>query len=408
MCDVKKTTMIQLIVLLLLSVFLFAACATTGGPSHDPTSFLVDKGEMGPIPTSCKAAYQSAVIKVAVVNFTNNTTFDYATMVQTNIQGTSQRTRVGGAAAGATPGGVGVVWGEREKRQFQTDGQRIQREINAKLSDSVEDGVMNEFVNMGGMKVYTRTEMKKVLEEQKFQASGLVNDTQLVQLGKIAGIKYIVTGSVNNVNLSYKTFQSARKGLSDNLGIVGSVIAAGVETQEGWHIGTDIALRIIDVETGEILFSKVVSGKHIIGKTPYPNYDALIGGIKKAAAKALEDTRPELSKWFTVRGYIMQTRTSPSGSERSALINIGTKQGIKSGSKLVVYIFQEIKDPFTSKSTCDMVKIPVTLEVTDQIQDEKAWVMVQGDSSAIKRVKVGGLVERVPMEGQGFFKKLGY
>ncbi len=49
---------------------------------------------------------------------------------------------------------------------------------------------------------------------------------------------------------------------------------------------------------------------------PVPSYDALIGRIKKAAAKGLEDCRPELSRWFTVKGYILQTRSSADGAER--------------------------------------------------------------------------------------------
>ncbi|MBM4137668.1 MAG: hypothetical protein FJ241_12700 [Nitrospira sp.] len=139
-------------------------------------------------------------------------------------------------------------------------------------------------------------------------------------------------------------------------------------------------------------------GKEILGKIPYPNYDALIGGIKKAASKGLRDARPQLSKWFTVKGYIIQTRTSPDGKERSALINIGEQQGLKAGSKLFVHTFQEIKDPFTNKSTCDVVKLPVELIITDQIQPDKAWAMLNGEPNAIRRVKAGQLVERVPIK----------
>jgi curli biogenesis system outer membrane secretion channel CsgG len=391
--------------LFLTIVFLVVACV--GAPvKHDPMSFVTDPPDKERVPRVCKNVYESVIPRVAVVNFTNNTTFDYANMVQGSVQGTDQRTAVGGAAVGVAPGAAGIVWGAKEKRQFQRESQRIERQINAKLSESVEDGVMNELVTMGGSKVYTRNEMKKILEEQQFQRSGLVDDSQLVRLGKLAGIRFMVTGSVNNINLVWKDFGSSQLGQYG----LGAAIAGGlIGTQEGWNITTDIALRILDVETGEILFSKIVSGKEIIGKTPYPNYDALIGGIKKAAAKGLEDVRPEMSKWFTLKGYIFQTRTSPDGSERSALVNIGSKMGLKAGQKLSVYTFQEITDPFDeSKKSCDIQKIPVEIEVTDQLQDDKAWVIVKGDKNALKRVKVGQLVERVSLEGQSFMKKMGY
>ncbi len=394
---------------LFLLAMLFAVAACAAPIQLDPKTFAIDKGAGEAIPRVCKSVYDSPETRVAVVNFTNNTTFDFAQMVQANVQGSSQRTKVGAAGAAAVPGAVGVVWGTKENRQFQADSQRIERQVNAKLSESVEDGVTNELVNMGGSRVFTRKEMEKILNEQKFQRSGLVDDTQLVRLGKIAGVKYVITGSVNNVNLTWKNYNT--KEISKQ-GWVGAITGGIMATQEGWNIAADIALRILDVETGEILLSEVVSGRNIIGKIPYPNYDALIGSIKKAAAKALEDARPKLSKWFTVKGYIRQTRTSEDGKERSANINIGEKKGLKPGSRLIVYTFEEMEDedPQSGRKTvtCSVMKLPVELVVTDQLQADNSWVMIQGDAKAVQRVKKGQLVERMPMEGQGFFKKMGY
>jgi curli biogenesis system outer membrane secretion channel CsgG len=383
-------------------------CGCTHIAKIDPNAFIIDTYELEKIPDVCKKNYGMATPGVAVVNFTNNTTFDYANMVQASIQGSGQRTTVGGAVAGVGPGVAGVVWGAKEKTQFQADSQRIERQVNAKLSESVEEGVIDELVNMGGAKVFTRTEMEKILSEHKFQQSGLADDTTLIKMGRIAGVKYVVTGSVNNVNLVWKTFEEAKKGASQYMGIAGSILAAGLETQEGWNISTTVAIRILDVETGEILFSKLVSGREIIGKTPYPNYDALIGGMKKAAAKGLQDARPQLSKYFTVKGYILQTRTSPDGKVKSALINIGDKQGLKPGYKIIIHTFQEIKDPFTGKSTCDKVKLPVEAAVTDQLQEDKAWLIIKGDQAQTQRVRAGQLVEKAPMAGQPFLNKSGY
>lgn len=400
-------------VLLVVSLLFLASCATP--IKHDPTSFNVDTGPKETIPNICRSAYSTGDFKVAVVNFTNNTTFEFAKMVESSVHGAIDRTKAGGAAIGAVPGAAGIIWGEKERTNFQKDARTTERQINARLSESVEDGVTDEIVNMGGATVYTRKDMEKVMSEQKFQQSGLTDDKTLSRLGKLAGVKYIITGSVNNVDLAYKTYESARKGLDKGgsgryLGdLLGSAVAATLETQEGWNISTDVAVRIIDVETGGILFSKVVTGKHIIGKIPYPNYDALIGGMKKAAAKGLSDVRPQLSKWFAVKGYIVQTRTSADGKQRSALINIGEKQGLKFGSQILVYTFQEITDPFDEKKvSCDIVKLPVELKVTEQLQSDKAWVIIEGKPEQIQRVKVGQLVERKPLGGQGIMMKMGY
>jgi curli biogenesis system outer membrane secretion channel CsgG len=412
--------------LLFLAAFFLTACATV--PKIDPMAYPIDKGPKESPPKSCKSAYDAMLPKVAVVNFTNNSTFDYANVVQAHVQGASQRTAVGGAAVGVAPGAAGVVWGSREKQQFQRDSQTTQRQVNAKLSESVEDGVMNEIVNMGGASVFTRKDMEKIISEQKFQRSGLVDESTLVRLGKFAGVKYIITGSVNNIDLTYKSYESARRGAQDagrtvarrseDTGtalaglLIGTAAAATLEAMEGWNIGTEITLRILDVETGEVLLSDKVIGKVNIGKIPYPNYDALIGGIKKAASKGIEDAKPKLSKWFTVKGYIRQLRTSPDENERYANINIGEKVGLKPGSKMIVYTFEEMEDedPVTGskKLTCNIVKLPVELTVTDQLQADGAWTIVEGKPRDLKRVKVGQLVERQPLEGQGFMKKMGY
>jgi hypothetical protein len=125
-----------------------------------------------------------------------------------------------------------------------------------------------------------------------------------------------------------------------------------------------------------------------------------VGGIKKAASKAIHGSRPKLSKWFAVKGYIRQLRTHQDEKERYANISIGESVGLKPGSKLLAYTFEEMEDedPISGskKITCNIVKLPVELTVTDQIQAENAWAIVEGRPEDLKRVKVGQLVERMP------------
>jgi hypothetical protein len=219
----------------------------------------------------------------------------------------------------------------------------------------------------------------------------------------LQGVKYILTGSVNNVDLSYKSFTQERKTLSkggsgnttvDILGVVSSVALA---TQEGWNIGTEITLRILDVESGQVMFSKKLIGRNNIGKIPYPNYDALIGGIKKAAAKSLQDARPDLSKYFPLKGYIVQIKNSPNGSQRAALVSMGEKEGLKPGHKLYVYTFDEVEDPLSGKRDCDAPTLPVILVVSNQSQPDRAWTLAEGSPEQVRMLKAGQLVERVPL-----------
>jgi curli biogenesis system outer membrane secretion channel CsgG len=397
-----------------LSCFL-VSCATV--PTIDPTALPVDKGPREVIPNACRPAYESSFPKIAVVNFSNNTPFENMNIIQSHLVGSGYGRTTGGASVGITPRGPGAVWGTRERSRYQQNAEETQRQVSAKLTESIEDSVTDDLVNMGGMKIFTRTEMEKILSEQKFQQSGLVDEATLVSLGKLVGVKYIVTGSINNVELSYTSYESARRGSQDagrvvarrseDTGtalagvLIGTVIAATLETMEGWNVSTEVTLRMLDVETGQVLFSDKVSGKQFVGKSPKLDYDAVIGGIKKAASKGLETARPKLSAWFTVKGYIRQIRTSPDEQNRYANLSIGNNMGLKPGSKLIAYTFEELEDenPLTGekKTSCNRFKLPVQLIVTDQVQADNSWATIEGSPEGIKRVKVGQLVERMPL-----------
>ncbi|HAJ25760.1 MAG TPA: hypothetical protein DCG53_00680 [Syntrophus sp. (in: bacteria)] len=385
-------------------VLFIGGCASA--PKIDLTAFVPDREPKIRIPLACKSKYDAPLPFVAVTNFTNNTSFDYANVVQSQVQGSGQRTAVGGAAVGVAPGAAGVVWGTRERSSFQANSETVSRQINAKLSESIEDGVMDEIVNMGGAKVYTRKEMDKIFSEQKFQQSGMVDDATMVQLGKLKGVKYIITGSVNNVDLKWVSYKSAKQSLGKSgsssllADIARAAGTAALEAQEGWNIGTEVTLRVLDVESGEVVLSKKMTGTHVIGKIPYPNYDALIGGIKKSTSKSLQRARPELSKYFPLKGYVTMIKNSPDGKEKAVRISVGEKVGIKSGNELFVYTFEEMEDPMSGKKDCDVQRLPLSLIVSsDQLQPNAAWAMVEANKpEQIRMIRVGQLVERKPLK----------
>jgi len=381
-------------------MFVLIVSCVKGTKDIYPTSYNItpEDKRTEEIPEVCKKVYETAIPTVAVVDFANNTTFDMAKVLQAQKSGQYNKATVGGAGIGVAPGGLGIIYGEATSGDSQEQLEMVTKEVNAKLGESVAEGVAAQLVEMGGAKVYTRKDLQKIIEEQKFQQSGLADEKTLVQIGKLAGVRYIITGSVNNVNLKWVSAEYAKKGLSKYLGLVGAIAAAAIETREGWNLTTDLTIKIIDVQTGEVAFAKNISGHEVLGKTPQLSFDALIGGIKKAAMNAIKEAKKDLSKYFTVRGYIIQTRTSPEKDSRFALISVGSKAGVQPGQEFYVYTFQVVVDPFKKVEECDMVKLPVVLEVTNQVQDTKAWTIVEGDKDQIMRVKVGQLVERKPIE----------
>lgn len=373
------------------------------GPKKiDPSSYPItpeDKKTVE-VPEACKAYYESLKVipKVAVVDFTNNTTFDAAKVVQAQGARTHQGSSAAALGIGATPTGVGVAYAGAHKSKTNVNMEAVSREVNAKLGKSIASAVSAYIANMGGAKVFTRQELQKVLNEQKFQQSGLTDEKTLVEVGKLAGVRYIITGSVDNVTLKWIEAGKLKEGLQQHLGLAGTLLAAGVETQEGWNVITDLTIKVIDVKTGEVVLAKTVSGREVLGKTPTLTYDTIIGGIKKAAMDALDDAKTDLSKYFSIKGYIVQLRTSPDKKERYALINMGSKNGVKPGDEFFVYAFEEVVDPLTNKVSCNLMKLPVTLEASDQVSATQTWTVTNGDEKQIMRLRLGQIVERAPLK----------
>ncbi|RUM46450.1 MAG: hypothetical protein DSY47_08090 [Hydrogenothermus sp.] len=369
---------------------------------------LIDK-QVASIPSICKREYRKITKPpvVAVVDFTNNTTFDTASLKDIYGNINYRQSTVGGIV-GVRGKNVGVgVYGERTVGNADVSLQSISRKVNAKLGESVAEAVEATILEIGGAKVYTRKDLKKILDEQNFQQSGLVDENTVVKLGKISGVRYIITGSINNVALKWLSAEYLKQSLYE-LGLVGSVLATAIESQEGWNIYTNLTVKILDTQTGQVIFSKEVEGRATIGKVPILTYDAIIGGIKLATKEAIKKVKADLSKYFSVQGYIVQIRTLPKEERRFALINLGSKQGVKVGDKFIVYTFDVIEDPISGKKECLKIKLPVYLEVTNYIQNNNSWTIIKGDEKDIKRVKIGHLVEKITEKKGKISKLLGF
>lgn len=63
--------------------------------------------------------------------------------------------------------------------------------------------VENAFVNVGKVKVVDRQNIAKIMEEQKFQLSGITDESTAVEIGKLAGADIIVIGSMSYVGSMY-------------------------------------------------------------------------------------------------------------------------------------------------------------------------------------------------------------
>ena len=104
--------------------------------------------------------------------------------------------------------------------------------INESSINIVRENVETDIVQTGKFRSLTRTEINRLLDEIKFDNSGLVDPATAAKYGKMVGAQYLVLGTVN-----------------------------GLGTKKGNQYVAYVSLRMIEVETAEIFLAGRGSGK---------------------------------------------------------------------------------------------------------------------------------------------------
>mgnify|MGYP001296011023 CR=1 FL=1 len=77
----------------------------------------------------------------------------------------------------------------------------IDADSNSRGAQIVSERILNRIVNTGKIKVIERNLLGKVLEELKIQNSGVIESSQAKQIGKLAGVDAILTGTMYKTGL---------------------------------------------------------------------------------------------------------------------------------------------------------------------------------------------------------------
>lgn len=173
---------------------------------------------------------------------------------------------------------------------FQTKG------LGVEISDiNIVEQIMTTFYNLNRFKLFERTQLEKILEEQKLGMTGILDASTAAKIGKGIGVDAIVLGSV---------------------------------TRAGRNIAIDA--RLIDTETAEIITAQ----DEISPKTTIQELKDM---IHRLALKIYQDLP-------LVEGYVINV-------ERDQLtLDIGSNEGIKKGMKCIVYREgQDIIHPITKR-----------------------------------------------------------
>jgi curli biogenesis system outer membrane secretion channel CsgG len=128
-------------------------------------------------------------------------------------------------------------------------------DIGAGIADQIVDSLVNE----GSFRVIERKKLDTLLAEQDFAQSDRAapDAARLAKLGKVAGVRYIVTGSITQFHTSDRRFGGGVGGqvAKSMLGPIGGLSFRKVKHE------VKLTARLIDTTTGEVLLSATGDGR---------------------------------------------------------------------------------------------------------------------------------------------------
>ena len=248
------------------------------------------------------------------------------------------------------------------------------RRSDSPLSQGATDLMVNALLGSNRFRVFERAKLDAILQEQDFQHfSGLVEQTTAVKLGKMIGVDAILTGNITNI--------SFKKGIGFKIG--------PLKVRKS-YAKVVMTIRIIDVTTGEILYSTVqeeeASKSGVSGVLPIP----IPGGIRFSHEEAVDilsaielicnkvvldfvakmDRKTVELSSGPLEGYVVKVVSTSSGTITQVYINLGANSGIKVGDEIRIYREGEvIIDPKTNEildRELDLIAKARVMEVKDK------------------------------------------
>ena len=172
------------------------------------------------------------------------------------------------------------------------------------------------------IEVFGRGDMSTAATEAKVSMTGHISNKNAAKIGKAAGCKYIIAGTVTNLKMKAST---------SGVAFIG---AFGSHKEEATAAAD---LRVIDVETGEVATSFNESTK----ATQTGSYVGIAGGFSGESdlngmqQAAISDLATRLS--LRVRDFVGDTVTVTAAGAKSVTLGLGTMGGANKGTFFRIY-----------------------------------------------------------------------
>lgn len=238
---------------------------------------------------------------------------------------------------------------------------------SAVVKDDASETIMNvltdAFIKSRRFSIIEREQINKILTEQKFQSSGIVDESTAVAFGKFAGASHIVFGTYDI---------SIKKKLANRLIYKTNIFSAKCE----------INIRIVDVKTGKIKETAKVRVK-AVENDEFKSYE-------KMKEEIIVKLDREISNKYPLTAYIVKIL-----NDKEVLVDIGKADGITENTEFSVFEYgEDVIHPVTKKVLKGEKVYIMDAKVKSSAKDSS--ILILGGEA--KAIKAGFAVETKPSQ----------
>lgn len=149
-------------------------------------------------------------------------------------------------------------------------------------------------------KVVERSKLKDIVTEQRFSASGLVDNTATaIQMGKLLGANYIITGSIINLTEQKSTFNGY-----------------GISTTQ-IIFTLDISIKLININTGVIELANIYTAQQSFQDAVPSNKTSVVRNLLKTSQQRFISDIKKLQSASTpqVKMVFVEFKSTPAGAD---------------------------------------------------------------------------------------------
>ncbi|MDP3981336.1 MAG: DUF799 family lipoprotein [Chlamydiota bacterium] len=251
---------------------------------------------------------------------------------------------------------------------FKNSTEYVQGDIGIGLSDML----ITQLIQLKRYIVFERVRIEDILQEQDFGVSGRVETSTAAQIGKIVGVDAVVLGNITQYGVEER-YQAV---FGETLTYLATVA---------------IDLRIVDVETGQVMLSASANGIStrdvMFGQDPNTGQRYAVMGttqvspviFSEASRYAIDDIVTKIFNLYPLEGYIV------SRDPEYAVIDLGSAVSIKPDDLFNVYrIGNKIVHPVTGEVLGEEKELIGKVKVKQVMGDVLSKVLILKGTRDIK------------------------